>query len=114
MEAAKQAQAPVVHTFETTAWLTSSYSASPEDLLQGKALNSIAVSQHDMTDCGWTRVGKATVTVELLSQDAMVEAKVDALQAELQTARAEFSVKESRIQEQIQNLLAITYTPEAA
>jgi hypothetical protein len=71
---------------------------------------TITFSTNDMRDCGWTRVGTATVTVELVDEKSVIESKVDSLQKQLQKERADSEVKCNRILEQISKLQALEYT----
>lgn len=73
-------------------------------------MRSISVSSHDMKSAGWTKVGTATISVELIPEKQMVTNKVDALNAQLQKERADSEVKCNRILEQISKLQALEYT----
>lgn len=57
---------------------------------------------------GYTLIGEATVSVTVFPRDVVVTNKVTALRAELQTVRAKAQLKANEIEQQIQNLLAIT------
>lgn len=63
---------------------------------------------------GYTFVGEAEVTVEIPEVRVLVENKVAALREEEATVRAEAVAKCTAIQSQIQNLLAIEFTPESS
>lgn len=96
------------------AWLTNDYT-SPEELHAAGGLNLLGLvhlSSHDMTDSGWVHVGNATVSLELFPIDGMVEKKVEALKAERDKAIADHFVKINRLNEKINNLLAITCVPD--
>ena len=62
---------------------------------------------------GYPQIGVATVTIELFSDDEITSKKLEALQAQLHTVRAENQQRENAILDQISKLQAITYTPEA-
>lgn len=62
---------------------------------------------------GYTKIGKATVAIQLFSDDEITRNKLDALKAELQTVRADNQRRENAILERISKLQAITYTAEA-
>lgn len=57
---------------------------------------------------GFTHIGVATVTIELLSHDNIALKKLEALQAQLHTVRAENQQRENAILDQISKLQAIT------
>ena len=58
---------------------------------------------------GYTPIGTATVTIELHTNDHIMAAKLEALQAQLQTVRAENQQRENAILDQISKLTAISY-----
>lgn len=96
-------------------FLTEYPSIGPNDMIEGndaKVIRGLQFSPLDMTSAGWSKVGTAEVTVTIVSNDEIVANKVDALRKQQQTVRAEAEAKSQRIEEQIQSLLAITYTPE--
>lgn len=94
------------------AWLTEW--RGPDDLAHGaeRAVTALAYSEQDMTRQGWTRAGEATITVEIVAEQELVDNKVAALREELKTERVKADMKLADIELKIQKLLAITYTPE--
>jgi hypothetical protein len=56
---------------------------------------------------GYTHVGTAAISVELLDRDALVASKIAALREESAAIRAEATAKVTRIEGQIQQLLCI-------
>ena len=59
---------------------------------------------------GYTLIGTAEVTIELHTEDQIMTAKlVEALQAQLQTVRAENQQRENAILDEISKLTAISY-----
>jgi hypothetical protein len=69
----------------------------------------------DMRNSGWTYVGEATITVNLiLTPDQLIASKIETLKAQQTKVRAEAQERVNHLEGMIQNLLAITYTPEAA
>ena len=58
---------------------------------------------------GYTPIGTATVTIELHTNDQIMAAKIEALQAQLQTVRAENQRRENAILDKISKLTAISY-----
>jgi hypothetical protein len=102
-------------TGKTKAWL--SESGSPDALLgdnHGAAVSSLSFCSWDMKSVGWTYVGEATITVDIPDHDTLIGNKVESLRAEKQQILAEAQAKATQLEGQIQKLLAITYTPEAA
>ena len=65
----------------------------------------------DMGKYGWTKVGTAQIRVELVSSDALISNKIDALQAAIRNTEAEAQAKVTELKGQIQQLLAITHQP---
>jgi hypothetical protein len=60
---------------------------------------------------GWTRLGEATLTVEIPSVDDIINSKVDSLKAQVKSIRAEAEAKANFVESQINTLLAIEYAP---
>ena len=58
---------------------------------------------------GYTLIGTAEVTIELHTEDQIMAAKLEALQAQLQTVRAENQQRENAILDEISKLTAISY-----
>lgn len=56
---------------------------------------------------GWTQIGTATVSVELLESEQVIACAVEGLKAELQKTLADAEVKANMIREKIQNLLCL-------
>lgn len=98
-----------------SAWLGSYSGLTPEDFKNPKekiidGLSFAKVGQ-DMTSTGWTYVGEATITVELVDKDTLINNKVEALRAEAVTIRAEATMKCTRIEEKINQLLCLENNP---
>jgi hypothetical protein len=98
-------------TAETKAWILGASSLGPKELQDPKCINSLVYASHDMSAHGWTLVGKATITVEVPDEKAIIESKVTALKSELKTVRAEAEARANQIQGCINDLLALTYEP---
>jgi len=80
-----------------------------------EALESLCFSTSpNMGDHGWTRVGKATVTVEIVDEKSIFENKVASLRAEKAQVMAKATAEATEIERKIQTLLAITFEGEAA
>lgn len=94
-------------TAKTKAWLTEYSTLSPKDLLDG-CISGVAYHVADMKSAGWTLIGDAEITIALIDEKEMVDNKVAALREEVKAIRAEATAKATRIESQIQSLLAIT------
>ncbi len=100
--------------FETKAWFTGSWQ-KPQDVveLDERALQSVtAFSTADMESNGWFQIGRARIVIEFFPLASAIEKKIDALQAERQRLRANTEATCTRIEGEIQNLLALSYTPK--
>lgn len=58
---------------------------------------------------GYALIGTAITTIELHTEDRVLAAKLEALQAKLQTVRAENQRRENAILDQISKLTAISH-----
>lgn len=71
-----------------------------------------------MSEYGWIEVGTAEIDMLLITdRTAIVTAQVDVLKQQAQKIRAEAALKVGEIENEIKNLLAITYeqpTPESS
>jgi len=65
------------------------------------------------TPKGWTLAGEATVTVELVDENTLISNKVAALRGQLQQHLADSHVTQTRLEDQIAKLLAISYEPQS-
>lgn len=74
---------------------------------QNRVVESLAFLSRDMTEAGWTKVGTAEITVTLVDDDAIRANLIDALKEQRKSVLAEAQAKAMRIDEKIQNLLAI-------
>ena len=63
----------------------------------------------DMTDSGWTKVGTAEITIELLDPKEIQNKQLAVLQAQLQKERADSQVRQNAILEAISKLTALEY-----
>lgn len=102
-------------TGQKTAW-ASEYSI--RDFIEAKKRGDVAEMldnvilispESDMRDEGYTKVGIATVELEVVDDDLMRANAVESLRAEKQKVLAEAQQKATRLEEKIQNLLAITH-----
>jgi hypothetical protein len=58
---------------------------------------------------GYAHIGTATVTLEIHSEDKILQSQITALKAQLEAVRADAQVKENAILLQISKLQAITF-----
>lgn len=99
--------AAVTKTAAISAWLPTSSSLRPLDMFGAAPLeliNELGFSSIDMTGSGWVRVGEAQITVTLLPIEQCMADTIAALRRE----QAELQAKSTRIEGEIQKLLAIT------
>lgn len=97
-------------TTTSPVWITSSCCLSPEQILNptGELLvGATSFTDLDMSKQGWTKIGMATIEFDLIDRNEMIENKVVALRAEMQTIKADAQVKVQKLEDQLQSLLAI-------
>jgi hypothetical protein len=93
----------------TTAWLA--MHQGPEDLIgkkESQLVGDLFYSTSDMSHHGWSKVGPATITLEIPEDDQLINNKVDALRKEITKTRADAEMKARGLEEKVQQLLAIT------
>jgi hypothetical protein len=103
-------------TAKVHAYLPKSSDLTPQELQTEKGVNRMtffASNDKYWSEMGYTYVGPAEVTVEVPDLREMVENKVAALREEMAATRAKATARCTEIESQIQNLLAIEYTPAA-
>jgi hypothetical protein len=91
------------------AYLSNQSELGPQDLMTDDGIARLFFSNLDMAKYGYTLVGEAEITVALIPTNEMVENKVQALRNEAAAVRAAATATVTRIESQIQNLLAISY-----
>lgn len=69
----------------------------------------LVFTECDMTDSGWTKVGTAEITIELLDPKEIQNKQLAVLQAQLQKERADSQVRQNAILEAISKLTALEY-----
>lgn len=84
--------------------------------MQGDGNEMVDIAQYispsiDMAEEGYTKVGIATIELELFDDKTVLANAVEALRAEKSKVLAEAQAKATRLDEKIQNLLAITHEP---
>ncbi len=96
-----------------TAYCTKADKINPEAWRQGD-LAGLTFSDHpDMGSFGWTKIGLATITLDIPDDNALVSAAVKALQAEAANIRAKATAEVTAIEGMINQLLAIENKPSA-
>lgn len=95
-------------TTAAKAWITSGSTINHKSLLSGDA-EGLVYSNANMTAHGWTLAGEAEITIHLVDERELIDNKVDALKEEAKNIRAEATARCTKIEGQIQELLAITY-----
>lgn len=97
-------------TATTKAWITQW--TGLEDIAPNVAdqeiVDTLVFSNADMKKHSYTLVGEACIHVQLVDDRAVVENKVESLQAEKTALLAEAHAKATSIDRKIQTLLAIT------
>jgi hypothetical protein len=78
-----------------------------------QAVSELHYVNHDMSAHGWTKVGAATITVELMNEADVNSAQMTSLKAELQEVRADNQRRENAILDRISKLGALTYKVSA-
>ena len=88
------------------AWLSSAFiDSDPEEF------SNLHITDSDMTECGWVRVGTASVTVDLLSDADKLTNHLALLNEAERRVKADAQSKLNEIEGQRQRLLAIEYKP---
>ena len=102
-------------TGKVNAYITDYSTIRPEEFATptDKLIPRFYYSSADGIPTGWTLAGEATITVHLVDQDALISNKVVALKKQLQQHRAESHKFETRLEDQISKLLAISYEPQS-
>jgi hypothetical protein len=101
-------------TGKVSVWLSQYSGVTPDEIQKGTVNPHRFVFtdlEDDWSKNGYTRVGVAEITVDAFDGKTIIANKVEALKEEAKGIRAEAHQKCVRIEEQIQNLLAITYKP---
>lgn len=70
-------------------------------------LTSLCYTHAEMGSSNWTLVGSATVEVTFLETAELIEQKRQSLEAQLQQEIATSHVRQEKLRDQIQNLLAL-------
>ena len=94
--------------FKAKAYLASYYGI--QDVANGSQMPVISNADSGYFEQqGYSLIGTATVTIELHTNDQITAAKLEALQAQLQTVRADNQQRENAILDEISKLTAISH-----
>lgn len=106
MSAASQ---PRLITGKTTAWLSSFQ--GPQDLISNdpdKLIARLYFASHDMSTSGWSKVGVATVTLEIPDEKTLIDNKAESIKAEIKKVKAAAQNAITQLTEKLNQLLAIS------
>jgi len=88
---------------------------TPEQLATPGAISSMVFINEGNSDYftkqGYTYVGTALIEVDVLEHKEIISNKVEALREEIKSTRASAQAKVTKLEGQIQNLMAIEYAP---
>lgn len=98
-------------TFTTKAWISSNSRLAPEDLTTPEGAAQLHYTPHDMSSFGDTFAGVAEVTLELIDKNALIDSKITSLREQAKSIRAEATARVTKIEGQINQLLAIENSP---
>ncbi|MFY3196803.1 hypothetical protein ACOTE7_23080 [Achromobacter xylosoxidans] len=103
-------------TQTVSAWLTPNSLISPNEITDPNKvrLSDLSYTNLDMTECDYTLIGKARITLALPDRGRLIDSKVASMRAEVKKIRAEAEAKACHIENQISNLLAIELSPAPA
>lgn len=98
------------------AWLSPYSDLTPEQIVKGgeKAVSSLFYTDNEQIGDGYTKVGTADVDVTLFDMATLIDSKRQALEAELAQEIADSHVRQEKLKEKIQNLLALPNMAEVA
>lgn len=98
-------------TGKAIAWITGGYRipSDPNELIETLGY---AHPDQDMSGCGWVHYGEAEITITLRDRAEVVTEQIEQLRKQQNDILAKAEAESTRISQQIQNLLAITYEAE--
>ena len=102
-------------TTKTKVWITPYCGLGPEDLKAGR-VNGLTYHNlaGDQIPEGWVLAGEAEITVHLVDAKTLVANKIESLREEAKAVRAEATARVTRIEGQINDLLALSFDGDAA
>ena len=99
----------------TRAWFSDNY-FGPEEAANAtpdQVVRSVAYSNAEMGDLGWTLIGPATITIEIPEPKELILNKIASLRATIQKTRADAEVACGRMHQQIAKLEALDWDGES-
>ena len=73
---------------------------------------SVHLYGHDMSDYGYILIGTSMVNVNIPSIDVLTNLHIKNLRGKEQKLKADFQVVKQKIEDEIQSLLSIGFTPD--
>lgn len=98
-------------TFETKAWISQYNHITPDKVGTEDGAASLYYARADLSQQGYAFAGNATITLDVPGPKELVENKVAAMREEIKATRAEASARVTKLEGQIQQLLAIEFKP---
>ena len=95
-------------TGKTIAWVSHSRNFDFSSIVDD-TINNLTYYDRDMSSSGWVKIGEATITIDLVDMDGIVENQIDALEAEIKAVEGQAYARVTDLRAQIQNLKAITH-----
>lgn len=98
-------------TSTATAWIPTHETIRLLEQEPDRVIGDLAYAHpsQDMTTSGWISIGTAEITVTVNDHEALLKTQINALREAQRAIEAEASAKSTRIEQQIQSLLAIVY-----
>lgn len=96
-------------TGKTTAWLAPHH--GPQDLIckdPDDLIGKLYFSSSDMTTLGWSKIGVATVTVEIPDEKTLIDNKAESIKAEIKQVKADAQNAITQLTDKLNKLLALT------
>ena len=95
-------------TGRTKVWITGEY-YGPDDIKRDgpKCVGRLTYCEHDMSASGWSYIGTAEITLDLVDDKIMVDNKIETLRAEVKSIKAKAEMQATALEGKIQQLLAI-------
>lgn len=91
------------------AWLPDHVDASVLQMNSERIASNLFFCDTEMSGSGWTRVGKADITIRLVGEDELVQGQIAALEKQRTAVLAEAQEKCNYINDRISKLQALTF-----
>ena len=96
-------------TATVPAWITTSGNIENLKGTPEQAVCEAYFYEHDMTSAGWTNIGTATITLNIISTDELVQNQVSALEKQMNEVLADAQQKVNYFKDRISKLQALTF-----